>query len=158
MTETEAAWLAGLLEGEGSFLLASPSCYSAAVGISLQMADEDVVARAATLLGATYRKWISPRNATWKPVFIVNIRGRRAVAIMNAVLPYMGKRRTERIQQALASIQHRPRYQPQYVLTDEMRVFATREHATGRSGRSIARELGKHHSVVCRFLSGKYGE
>lgn len=71
---------------------------------------------------------------------------------MNMVLPHMGNRRAERIKQAIASIRHLPRHQPQYILSEEHKMFAKRERAAGRSGRSIARELGKHHSVVCRFL------
>ncbi len=74
---------------------------------------------------------------------------------MLLVLPYMGVRRSERIRAVLASVSHKPRHKTEYVLTDEMRDFAKLQSAAGRSGRDIARELGKHHSVVCRFLSGK---
>lgn len=152
ISNLDLAWLAGLLEGEGSFLFASPSSYSAAVGVSLQMSDEDVVARASALMGAAYRRWVSPRNPAWKPVFITNVRGRRAVCVMEMVLPFMGKRRSERIHLVLASIEHKPRHKPEYVLTEDMMVYTTEQSSLGRSARSIGRDLGKHHSVVCDFL------
>lgn len=50
VAEHDRYWLAGLLEGEGSFLKGPPSAPRYPV-LSLQMTDEDVVARVAAMLG-----------------------------------------------------------------------------------------------------------
>ncbi len=49
LTNDDAQWLAGLLEGEGSFLAGPPSARNVP-RVALEMTDRDVVARAARLL------------------------------------------------------------------------------------------------------------
>lgn len=49
----EAHWLAGLLEGEGSFLAAPPSAPNRPC-ISIEMTDLDVIVHAASVMGITY--------------------------------------------------------------------------------------------------------
>lgn len=152
MTEIELAWLAGLLEGEGSFLFASPSQYKAAVSINLQMTDRDVVERAAGLMGGAWRSWKDKRNPAWKETYVVHVRGRRAAELMRLLLPHMGKRRTGRILAVLASIEHIPRYKTPDAISAEARRLALDEIGKGRSARSIAREIGVNHETLSRFL------
>lgn len=69
-TENEAAWLAGLLEGEGSFItLQLPDGRERPI-ISLQMTDQDVVERAAQIVGIGKVRSASPKNPkhqdTWQ--------------------------------------------------------------------------------------------
>lgn len=151
ITDIDAAWLAGLLEGEGSFLFPSPSCYPSQVGVSLQMTDEDVVARVGRLIGATYRRSIPP-NPAWSPTFIIQVRGRRALSVMQAILPFMGERRTARIRALMQHIVHLPKGAAPKV-TPEIREFIIRECAAGRSARSVARELKVNHNTICRVLN-----
>lgn len=88
-TDVEIAWLAGLLEGEGCF-----GYYNSAPSIQLQMTDEDIVIRAATLMNAKMRSVWKPRGKpTYKPVYSCALRGPDCVAWMEAVLPFMGARR-----------------------------------------------------------------
>lgn len=84
-------WLAGLLEGEGTFDL-HKGRYPR---IRLGMTDRDVVGRAATLLGARVRLSLhaAPKSATWH----TEISGARAAEIMAQILPHMGARRSARI-------------------------------------------------------------
>ena len=97
-------WLAGLLEGEGSFLSGPPSAPTK-IGIALTMTDEDVVSRVASLWGVAFhhvRREIS-RIRGWKPIYYVHLRGRAAADLMQRLLPLMGNRRQEQIRKALAS-------------------------------------------------------
>jgi len=95
---TEVAWLAGILEGEGSFLR-----YRSIVKgkvylyprIVLGMTDRDVVQKVADMFGVSLGKVKNARGR--RPMYRAIIQGERAVGFMRALLPYMGKRRTRRM-------------------------------------------------------------
>lgn len=93
-------WLAGLLEGEGSFMAGPPS-RPFAPSISLQMTDRDVVARAAKLLGARY--WQLSRRNNRKIMYATALRGSPSVPFMKFLLPLMGSRRQTQIRKAIKS-------------------------------------------------------
>jgi hypothetical protein len=84
-------WLAGLLEGEGTFDL-HRGRYPR---IRLGMSDRDVVGRVATLLGCRVR--LSFRRAPNSAIWHAEISGDRAAAVMEEILPYMGARRSAKI-------------------------------------------------------------
>jgi len=96
-TRDDLLWLAGLLEGEGTFD-AHRGRYPR---IRLGMTDRDVVGRAASLMGAEFRSSLRrpPASATWH----TEVSGERAVAIMREVLPFMGARRSAAIVNALGA-------------------------------------------------------
>src|SRR5262249_47377725 len=99
MTETDLTWLAGLLEGEGSFLKAPPSDPNCP-RVSLEMTDKDVVERAALLMdGKAVR--INLKNILWKRSYRVIIKGSRAVRLMQLLYPLMCTRRRSQIEAAL---------------------------------------------------------
>lgn len=91
MNRDELLWLAGLLEGEGSFDLHRGRYPRIRVG----MTDRDVVGRAATLLGASVRTSLRP--APWTATFHAEISGSRATEILWDLLPLMGARRSSKI-------------------------------------------------------------
>lgn len=93
-------WLAGLLEGEGSFVAGPPSAPTVP-RIQLPMTDRDVVARAAHLFDRRF--WRSDRGIELgcKPVFLTAIKGAAAVQLMSALRPIMGVRRQGQIDRAL---------------------------------------------------------
>lgn len=93
--QLDLVWLAGLLEGEGSFD-AHRGKYPR---IRLAMTDRDVVGRAASLMDAGIRLSLhpAPASATWH----TEISGERAAEIMRDILPYMGTRRSGRIADVL---------------------------------------------------------
>jgi hypothetical protein len=95
-------WLAGLLEGEGTFD-AHRGKYPR---IRLAMTDRDVVGRAATLMDTTIRLALHPAPA--KPTWHTEVSGTRAAAIMRELLPHMGARRSAKIAEALATEAYRP--------------------------------------------------
>ncbi|WDS52057.1 LAGLIDADG endonuclease [Microbacterium phage Caron] len=90
-------WLAGLLEGEGTFD-AHRGRYPR---VRLCMTDRDVVERAADLMGTSVR--LSLRQAPSTPTWNAELSGDRAAVIMEAVLPLMGARRSQRIAEVLAA-------------------------------------------------------
>lgn len=94
MTEIEAAWLAGILEGEGCFF------FNRTPMIKLQMTDEDVVARAAALMGKNYRKSKRP-TISGKSVYSFEIHGEKALNIMRLILEHMGARRSAKIKEVM---------------------------------------------------------
>src|SRR5690606_12530806 len=88
MDRDDAIWLAGLLEGEGSFDAHRGKYPRVRVG----MTDRDVVGRAASLLGANVRLSLkpAPMKATWQ----AEVSGEKAAAVMREILPFMGARRS----------------------------------------------------------------
>lgn len=94
-------WLAGILEGEGTFLSGPPSEPNSPI-VRLCMTDVDVVARAAALLDRAVTP-VRARQAHHKPPFVTQIKGAGAVALMAAVRPVLGPDRTAQVDRVLAS-------------------------------------------------------
>lgn len=91
MNRDDLIWLAGLLEGEGTFDLHRGRYPRIRVGMS----DRDVIGRAATLMGARVRLSLkpAPNAAMWH----AEVSGTRALALMMDLLPHMGARRSAKI-------------------------------------------------------------
>ena len=76
---TELHWLAGLLEGEGSFMTGPPSSPGLPV-IAVNMTDQDVMAR----LGRIFERRVhvvKPRNLRWRTRYQVRVNGRGGGAL-----------------------------------------------------------------------------
>lgn len=105
MTEIEIAWLAGLLEGEGNFEVVPARPHinrPIEVRVNLSMTDRDVVERVAKLVEATSSIRKQGRNNNkHKPIYILSIKGYRAIRVMSSILPFMMSRRSARIQHAI---------------------------------------------------------
>lgn len=99
LEKEEISWLAGLLEGEGSFL---PQKEGHSVVISLQMTDEDVVSKVATMFEISYCQ-PKKQKEHHKQSYKLSLRGSKALEVMKLVKPYMGKRRSEKIQECIES-------------------------------------------------------
>lgn len=99
-TEADMYWLAGLLEGEGSFLKGPPSSPGQPI-VQLPMTDQDVVERAARLFDRAVTPWDRSSERPRKRVFITAIKGAAAVRVMRALYPVMGVRRRTQIDLAL---------------------------------------------------------
>lgn len=91
ISREDAIWLAGLAEGEATFDLHRKKYPRVRIG----MTDRDVVGRAATLMGAQVRLSLkpAPNAAMWH----AEVSGSKAVAVMEALLPHMGSRRSGKI-------------------------------------------------------------
>lgn len=100
----DTAWAAGVLEGEGSFVRRSKnSC-----AISCEMTDLDILVRLQGLFGGSIYE-VRKRKDHWKDCWVWRLNGANAVPVMRAILPFMGVRRTARIESLLDSFQSRVR-------------------------------------------------
>src|SRR5688572_19663436 len=101
-------WLAGLLEGEGSFSVTKPNGkIQAYPDIGVRMIDEDVIARVATFLDMSYSV-IKPKYSNWLPVFFTHLRGSNAYNLARVIYPMMSKRRQEQIDKMLQNYRYVP--------------------------------------------------
>lgn len=96
------AWLAGLLEGEGTFSVNRQSAEIAYPVIKREMCDEGIVTRAAHLIGAPSVKRVDPEDPDWSPTFVAAITSHHAATWMRRLRSAMGIRRTAAIDAALA--------------------------------------------------------
>lgn len=98
--DSELYWLAGLLEGDGTFLAGPPS----APGVSrirVEMTDLDVVEHAAALFRRTFQRH-GQRQPHTKPSFSTTIAGAPATQLMRLIRPALGTRRQAQVDHALA--------------------------------------------------------
>ena len=96
-------WLAGLLEGEGTF--SSTGAYPV---ISASMCDRDVISRAAALMSSDADRVWEPFDARdeargWSRSYVTAVTGARAAELMRTLRPFMGLRRSAAIDRALAA-------------------------------------------------------
>ena len=95
----DIVWLAGLLEGEGSFKIQTTGGYRGSVCIALQMTDKDTVERAAQLLGGTVWGPHGPYGVSKQQTYQVAIFGSKAASWMMTVFPLMSMRRKSKIKE-----------------------------------------------------------
>ena len=143
IAEADLHWLAGLLEGEGTFLVGPPSA-PRTPAIQFWMTDRDVVERASVFLEAAVMV-VPARREGWKTAYAVRIRGTRAVLWMKRLRPLMGIRRREQIDRAIASYAPDPRR----LLDDKRAAQALRRLAAGESVRQVAARFGT--SIWCIY-------
>lgn len=94
-------WLAGLLEGEGTFTATETRGHAYPL-MKVEMCAEDVVVRASRLLGAPSVSRREPDHKGWSPTYVAAISGNDAAIWMRSLRGHMGRRRTEAIDSALA--------------------------------------------------------
>lgn len=103
-TATDLYWLAGLLEGEGSFL-SVPTRQGAhrykTPRIQLCMTDRDVVERAARILNAPVHGPYADHRPNCKPRHQLCVGNRRAASWMMTLYCLLGERRQAAIRSAL---------------------------------------------------------
>lgn len=107
MKKEDAAWLAGLLEGEAWFGERRGEGRTPRPMIALKMTDRDVVERVAEMFGGKAVTKI--RMEAQKDQYVVRLVGPKTIEIMETVLPWMGKRRTETIEMLLWLYKDAPR-------------------------------------------------
>lgn len=104
MDDADLYWLAGLLEGEGTFLAGSPSSPTVPL-IRVQMTDADIVERVAALIGRRVQCH-RPRKEWYKSSTSTTIKGAGAVHFMRLLCPVRGERRQGQVDLALARPHH----------------------------------------------------
>jgi hypothetical protein len=101
-SEAECAWLAGLLEGEGSFMMTSQSVQLVSgvkvyryPRITVNMTDRDVILQAANMFGnSVYR--LPPQDGL-KQQWRASTSGTHAASWMQRLYPWLGSRRRGQI-------------------------------------------------------------
>jgi hypothetical protein len=111
MKDQDLYWLAGWLEGEGSFVAASTGRGGRYNPPSLDAVttDEDTAFRVANILGAHASGPIRRKKAPYvkgepKPIWHIRLRSWRAVAVMRKIYPLMSARRQAQIVRAIYSV------------------------------------------------------
>lgn len=112
MTETELAWLAGWLEGEGTFLARAPRPprYPGwRVVIQAASTDIDVVRRAHSLTGCGTVRLATRQEPHHKDLWLWSVNRRADVLeLASTLLPHMGSRRRASIEAILATPEPAP--------------------------------------------------
>lgn len=93
-------WLAGLYEGEGHF------CYSKSGSprMQLKMTDEDIIARARSLIYSDAKIFIKQHeNPKFKTSYTIAIHGMLAIQWMMTLYILMGRRRKEQIREVIST-------------------------------------------------------
>jgi hypothetical protein len=139
----EVHWLAGLLEGEGSFMAGPPSNPRMPI-ISIHMTDGDVMARVGRIFARTVHV-VRPRNPRRRTTYRVRVQGGNAVRWMTLLRPLMGGRRQAQIDRALACYDPRP----SALLTDETARAALGALVAGESVKVVAERFGV--SIWCIY-------
>ena len=127
--EKTTYWLAGILEGEGSFMTGTPSNPNMS-RVRVAMTDEDIIKKVAKIFKKNFsaHKRSSPR----KTIYITSVQRAEAISLMKRIYPLMGERRQKQIERA---------------------VKAWDPHAQGRS---LAKLTGKQaREIYERVQSGK---
>lgn len=104
LTTVDAAWLAGLFEGEGHIAL-YPNQGRGAVQLRLDMTDFDVVDAVHRLTGVGRLYTRPARNERWKAQRQWQVARRDDVrAVLTAIRPWLHDRRAARADEALAML------------------------------------------------------
>lgn len=100
-TTLDIAWLAGILEGEGAFMLIkSKAGRSKRPIITLNMTDKDIVQRVANMFKTTVQNGFR-KEAHYKPIYKCEVSGSRAVQWMFTIFTFMGERRRTKIKELI---------------------------------------------------------
>jgi hypothetical protein len=151
MSDQELYWLAGLLEGKGSFMCGPPSAANT-ITIALTMTDADIVARVAALWSVSFHEVGQKRGRIrgWRPAFHAHLRGEAAAELMRRLHPLMGQRRQKQIESALASYNPYARCKLRPEQIAEIRI----QLAEGRKHGEIAKLYGVDRSTVSHIKAG----
>lgn len=146
MVDTDLYWLAGILEGEGTFVKPSPSNPNVPK-IQLSMTDEWVVSKVADLWEVKYFR--SDRNIDkgWKPTYITKISGYPSVVWMKKLYPLMSPRRQSRIDEII-SIYKEPSIRR---FVAETRKEILDRVSNGETKTSLAKEFGIDRRTIGRW-------
>ena len=112
MITIEIAWLAGLLEGEGTLSIMYPSGRLPQPYVALSMTDLDVVERAAAIMGCTsvftYKREEGDNHYGTKTYYTCRLTHTKAVTLMELLYPQMSVRRQGMMDRALDYWKSRP--------------------------------------------------
>jgi len=107
MKKTEIAWGAGLFEGEGCIVIRSNPSGSTTVILRMNSTDFDIPKRFQAIFGG-HLYYVSKQEPHHKPQLCWQVaKPQEVVHILELLLPYFGKRRTEKAEKAISSLEER---------------------------------------------------
>lgn len=113
LTDLEIAWIAGLVEGEGCFIISGAG--NGTPTIRVAMTDEDVVDKLRHMWGYTNNTQVTAAKLSTyrnqklgfkKTVHSAYIYGEPALVVMQRILPHMGLRRRAKIEEILVRFKY----------------------------------------------------
>lgn len=103
LTTLDIAWLAGLLEGEGTFYVRKRTCGDKQyknIGIQVMMTDKEPIERVAALLGGSVSVQAKP-TVTGKSIYRTGLHSWRSAGWMMTLYPLLSPRRQQQVRQCL---------------------------------------------------------
>lgn len=97
LSEPDRHWLAGLLEGEGSFVWHQTKRDKGRPRIQLAMTDSDVVERASKIMRSSFTGPYGPYTTQKLPAWYAHCSGELAYTLMKQIYPLLGIRRQGQI-------------------------------------------------------------
>lgn len=88
MTKTDAAWFAGLFDGEGS-LVAAHGKGSKSLRLQIVMCNEEIVRRVQTVVGTGNIQYHRPKNTKHSESWHFAVYGMNAVRVLTQILPWL---------------------------------------------------------------------
>lgn len=162
MNDINLGWLAGILEGEGSFTWGSKkerNVYGVPC-VKVGSTDLDIIERIQSLLGGNIR--IDKRTKDWyKDQYRLQWQGERAVEIMKLVSPHMGKRRGYTISGHIKHWSERPwllegsKNRHAKLNAEQVREIRERHDSKGESLRSLAIDYGVTKGNINHIIQRK---
>jgi hypothetical protein len=120
MSPEEVGWLAGILEGEGSFISAG-YC-----SIQVTMTDRDIIARLVAITGVGRVHERRPQKSNHKPSQLWVVAQHEQIRHpIEAVLPWLGERRSEAALRLLKQVVERPGRARSFLRTSRGTVLVT---------------------------------
>lgn len=142
----QLAWLAGLLEAEGTFLRPPPSMPNCPI-VACRMTDRDVVGRVAACFGT---KVMAINKGRYRTEYAATLKGARAVAFMSDIKPLMGERRQAAIEAAILCYSP-PKRKLDFAAAEQIR----HRFAKGESVSSLARFYEVAPQTIRPILQGR---
>ena len=148
--ELDIAWAAGLLEGEGSFLLQTGTSY---LKVQVHMTDLDVLESLQRIFGGTIHS-VAKRKEHWKDAWAWNLSGDVAKRCMEEVYPYMHGRRSLKIKECLSARKafESARDTKRQKISSKGLKIAQEYQAGGATMRKLAKKYGISRQTVLRYV------
>ncbi len=141
-------WLAGLMEGEGSFMRGVPSAPNTPKMV-VNMTDEDVIVRIAKMWKSGVWK-LKRRTPRHKQAYSTMATGSRAVAWMRLLRPLMGIRRRSQIDSVFSSYEPRKFKIPRSM---DDKIISMVDGGMTRT--AVAKKFGTSVDYICRIYRGR---
>ena len=129
MKLNDVYWVAGLIEGEGSF-----DYNRGTVRIQVAMTDRDIIDRLRTIVNFGSVREVKRYQAHHKPCFAWSGSGRQAAALMMTIYSLMGQRRKDKI----------------YSILSVWKKTAARRPSWTLSSKTYWKNLGREHKPKVR--------